>query len=301
MTDALNEPRMRKETALSLAIRLAPQYGEVLRELQNNHFEFEPRVAAIRDRLGNYVELYEDERRLGIALCMGLFGEKEFKKLNEDSKGWTAEQQQAALDEFASEELDDGQFEIPKTDEEWKEAERQAQAMPFEEREAVGRRGGLFFSGMFGSFFNTLSLMVHGAKLTTLVPQAIAGDDTCLLKAVQIDRYLLTHHPYFRARKLEAQEQQERSKAERDFLSRLVYREQNPALRGKVRYPGLYMLFGILEACRWLNDIPHEEILDLCDTAGLDRYQNRIEDVVCVTKRLREYRRWQKTCTVSMH
>jgi len=154
---------------------------------------------------------------------------------------------------------------------------------------------------MFGSFFNTLSLMVHGAKLTALVPRAMAGDDACLLKAVQIDRYLLTHHPYFRERKLKAQDQQNVNKAERDFLGKLLYRERNTILRGKVRYPALYMLFGILEACRWLNDLKHEEILDLCDKTGLDRYQNRIGDVVCITKRLREYRRWQKTGTVSMH
>jgi hypothetical protein len=101
-----NEPRMCKEAALSLAVRLAPQYGQVLRELQENHFEFQPRIAAIRDKWGSYVQLYEDEQRLGIALCTGLFGENEFKELNEESKNWSAEQQQAALEGFANEELD---------------------------------------------------------------------------------------------------------------------------------------------------------------------------------------------------
>ena len=55
------------------------------------------------------------------------------------------------------------------------------------------------------------------------------------------------------------------------------------------------MLFGILESFQWLNDLKHEEILDICDEAGLDRYQNRIEDVNYITKRLAEYRRWQKS------
>ena len=67
-----------------------------------------------------------------------------------------------------------------------------------------------------------------------------------------------------------------------------------PPLRSKIRYPGLYMLFGILDAYQWLDNMTHEEILTIVDTAGLDRYQNRVEDVNYLTKRLLEYRRWQK-------
>jgi hypothetical protein len=53
---------------------------------------------------------------------------------------------------------------------------------------------------------------------------------------------LLLHYPYFRDRKARAQ-----SEGETEFLSKLAYRESNPPLRSKVRYSGLYMLFGILE------------------------------------------------------
>jgi len=135
----VDEPRMSKESALALAVRLAPQYGESLKELQEHQFEFEPRIAAVRDKWGSYVQLYEDETRLGIALCMGLFGEKEFKELNEESKTWTAEQQQAALDEFADEDLDEIDWEVPQSEEEWNEVERQAKAIPAEDREASVR------------------------------------------------------------------------------------------------------------------------------------------------------------------
>jgi len=44
----------------------------------------------------------------------------------------------------------------------------------------------------------------------------------------------------------------------------------------------------------------HDQILDMCDEAGLDRYQNRIEDANYLTQRLREYRQWQKTGSLSM-
>ena len=138
--------------------------------------------------------------------------------------------------------------------------------------------------------------MVHGARLTTLVPQAITGDDEAFLKAIQIDRMLLLHYPYFRDRKFRAQNDREM-----EFLSKISYRESNSPVRGKIQYPALYMLFGILESFRWLDDLKHKEILDICDEAGLDRYQNRIEDINCLTKRLIEYRKWQKTGGVSMH
>jgi len=61
------------------------------------------------------------------------------------------------------------------------------------------------------------------------------------------------------------------------------------------------MLFGALEATGWLESIKHHEMLNLCDSAGLDRFQNRIEDVNYLTKRFLEYRRWQQTGGVSMH
>ena len=60
------------------------------------------------------------------------------------------------------------------------------------------------------------------------------------------------------------------------------------------------MVFACLEASQWLDDFPHAEILDICDEAGLDRYENRIEDVNYLTKRLKDYRRFQKTGAMSM-
>ena len=138
--------------------------------------------------------------------------------------------------------------------------------------------------------------MTHGAKLTALVPQAMAGNEDAFLKAIQIDRYLLTHHPFFVQRKQEAQD-----RGEQEFLRKLAYRESNSNLAGKIRYPALFMLFGILESIQWLDDLSHVEILDICDEIGLDRYQNRIEDTNYLTKRLVNYRNWQKSGGVSMH
>lgn len=57
----------------------------------------------------------------------------------------------------------------------------------------------------------------------------------------------------------------------------------------------------MLDALKWLDDLTANEILDICDAAKLDRFQNRIEDTVAVNKQLARYRRYQKTGGVSMH
>jgi hypothetical protein len=293
--------RASKAATLSFAERLTPQYAEMVRELQRGGgwFRLQPRVAAYLDRIGSYVKLYEDEKKLGIALMCGLVGIEEFKQFNEEVKQWTPERQQQYMEEFATdtdfEHLLD-EIEVPDSDEGWDRATEIFNALPKDQQEQTATRTALLYGGAFGGFFNTLSLMVHRAKLTTLVPLAISGNQDAYVKAVQIDRLLLLHHPYFRERKQQAQ-----SNGEGEFLAKLAYTEANPPVRGRLQYPGLYVLFGILDSLGWLQDLRHDEILDACDRAGLDRYQNRIEDVNYVTKRLSEYRRWQKTGGVSMH
>ena len=295
------EPRPSKGVALSFAEKFAPLYAGALRDLQlsGGRFQFPREFGAFLDRIGSYVLLYDDEKKLNVAFAMGLFGEQSFKELNEESKTWAPKEQQAFLDELVtSKELEEviDEIELPKTPEEWEKNRQLYESLPDDEKTLVARRAALFWGGFVGGFLNTISLMVHGVKLTDLVPRAISGEEEAFLKAVQIDRLLLIHHPFFRERKHRAQDNGEGA-----FLSKLAYRETNPPLRGKIRYPGLYMLFGILDAVRWLDDLSHNEILDLCDVAHLDLYQNRIEDVNYLTKRLLEYRHWQKTGGVSMH
>lgn len=257
------------------------------------------RVAQTRLSVGRYVLLYDDERRLGVALMKGVLGEQSFDEFEKEVAQFTGEEKERFLKQFVEpEELEAlcSLVEIPDTEDEWKKAEETFKTLPPDEQAIVLRQGALLWAGIFGSLFNMVSLMVHGAKLTTLVPQAIAGDDEAFLKAVQIDRCLITHHPFFIERKQRAQDV-----GEVEFLRALGYREANPIVRGRIRYPALYMLFGALEATQWLDDLKHEELLNLCDSACLDRYQNRIEDVNYLTKRLIEYQRWKKTGGLSMH
>jgi hypothetical protein len=286
-----------KESSLKVVQRLSPICVELLRDLQKGggRVSFIPEVAQIQNLLGSYVLIYDDERKVARAMLLAYFGEEGYKTFTQEIEALPEEEQQEFLDYFASDEFQNeiaeavDSIEIPQSPAEWKAARDELAKLPENERKAIEKRGAYFWCFYFSSFFDHLSLMVHGTKMTSLVPRAIAGDDDAFLKAVQIDRMLLLHHPYFRDRKARAQ-----SEGEAEFLSKLFYRESNPTLRSKIRFPGLYMLFGILESLRWLDELKHDEILDLCESAGLDLYQNRIEEVNFVTKRLGEYRLWKK-------
>lgn len=292
----------KKENAMSAAINLVPQYVSLLKDLQKDRaIGFQPEILAIQNNVGRYVLNYDSELKIGCCLFIAAMGEDGFKEFCLDVEKLSPQEQQEFVDEFAvldDHEIDEflADFVIPQNSQEWAAAKEAFNDLSEEERNAALKSSAFFWSFFFCSFFNTLSLMIHGMKLTSLVPLALAGDDDAFLKAVQVDHMLLIHHPYFRERKTMAQ-----NIGDVDFLSKLAYRESNSPLRGKIRYPALYMLFGILESFQWLHDLKHDEILDICDEAELDRYQSRIEDVNYITKRLIEYRRWQKTGGLSMH
>jgi len=294
--------RIDKDAARNFVVQFAPEYAAILRDLQRQGkwLRLPDEMLNIRNNLKihNYVELYDDEKRIGVAMFIGLLGQQGFKELNSEVSELSREEQSAWLHEFVA---DADAFDIessfpPESEEARRELTKQFEELSEEEKKEAIKQARLFWGFVFAYFHNVLSLMIHGAKLSTLVPQAISGDEDAFVKAIQIDRSLTVHHPFFRQRRLEAQE-----KGESKFLARIAYRENNPTLRGKIRYPGLYMVFACLEATNWLHDFTHNEILDLCDEAGLDRYQNRIEDVNYLTKRLLEYRRMQKIRGVSMH
>jgi len=254
-------------------------------------------------KLDNYVSLYEDEKKINACMALFLYDENELKKQKEEDDNKTIEQKQREFDGLFEELVFSSKFEIegalsdwPPTPEQEANSKEEFDRLSSDDQKRLTQKSQYLFLNVLCTLHNYFSVMVCGEKLTSLVPKAIQGDDECFLKAVKIDRNLLTNHPYFTERYRKAQ-----LSGEEGFLQKLATRQSTPNLLGKIRYPGLYIIFSMLEVMGWLDDFTHEEILDLCDAAGLDRWQNRIEDVNAVTKRLIQYRRYQKTGGVSMH
>ena len=293
--------RAKKNDVFRLVKNWLPLYAQMYAELKRGggRVVIENRFHGMRSSLASfYVTLYEDERKIPAVWMMGLMGLDDFNQLKADAESWSSEELNQFVETVSSEETEQvlvDAIHIPTSDAEWKASEDGFKALSLEEQRKINVQSSCFFSALFAQIFNVFAVMTHGATLHTLVVKAMSGDDEAFGKAVQVDRFLLTHHPYFVARKARAQDEGDRS-----FLRNLSTRENNPNLKGRIRYAPLFLLFGMLDSMRWLDDLSNEEILTLCDEAGLDRFQNRIEDPMYVSKRLAEYRRYQKTGDLSM-
>lgn len=288
--------KLDKEQTRDIIINVAPQYIELLRHLQSKgHWvrlpeKFETIFRNLK--LDGYVCVFDDERF--IVACFGLFlmGKEGFKDFNADLEAMSLEEQMTFTKEWLSDIQDERNWSwmedfLPDTPEKEAEAQAKFNALSDEEREEASKRALWFWCLFFGWFYQYLALMLHGQKLTSLVAQAKSGDLASFAKAVHIEPRLLTSHPFFRDRY-----EQARANKERNFLMRVGSSLANQGGPGRIQYPGLYVVFTILEAAGWLDDgFTHEEILDMCDKAKLDRWQNRIEDVGYLTKRLNEYRK----------
>lgn len=301
----MEKNQLDRSLARNLVLRLAPQYTEMLRDLQSRDHgaKLNGKLEDMLRRMNmhNYVLLYDNENSIGIAFLLFLLGEEGLKEFNADFSKLNPEEQMQAYTEMLEKAQEEDTWSwvddlFPDTPEKEAAARQAYDALSDDEKREHAKRAGFFWSSFYASFYNYLSVMLTGQKLTELVALAKQGDEAAFGKALQVDPRLLAHHPYFQQRHRQAIEE-----GEANFLKRVGYRLANPGPRGQIRYPGLYMVFAILDVLGWLDGgMTHNEILDLCDEAGLDPYQNRIEDVTSLTKRLGEYRKMQKQARLSM-
>jgi hypothetical protein len=302
-------PRPDLELVVQLYGSCLPDYDFMLRKLEGEGrwIRFSPRVHELTARLKcqNYPELYQDEGRIQTALFRAVFeNDEEIKEALIELSSTPPENQYQLLNEFLQDGIDLGQLlddnMVHIDDLDWSPAGRAraeqdwAKLSP-EEQQMAQRFLQYMLSFGLASFFNYLALMVHGRKLTQLVREAMAGNDESFCLAVHIDKSILEHIPYFKERY-----QLALLNGEQEFITAVNKRLQAPQLQGRIRHRMLYMLFAILEGTFWLDNLKHREILDICDRLELDRYGNRIETENALTKRLIEYRDFQKLNQKSM-
>jgi hypothetical protein len=300
-------PKPSKEHAIRYIQNLLPEYGEMLSEIEKNGGWIRPRPKlekALQNlKITDYAKFYAIENIMVKSFIVAVFDQDAIKQLSQELEQATDQERTAFLDDWIEtlEQTDDDDwlgFKFPETPEEEAEALKLWETLNEEERAEASKRSACFLVFFMINFHNYLSIMVHGRKITQLITEALQGNDESFVLAVQIDPSVMQSIPYFQER-----ENRARSEGNIDFLDKLAYRRRIPPLQGKIRFRLLYLLFAILESMNLLNDLSHSEILDICDESGLDRWQNRIEDINYLTKRLREYRRFQlhKPIHESMH
>ena len=160
-----------------------------------------------------------------------------------------------------------------------------------EEKREAAELGALFSTAVFVLFHQILSVTVHGAKMTVLVPKALAGDEDAFLKAIHIDRGLLTAHPKFAERYQSAIRE-----GNTELRNKIAYRLTSPPTKGETKSPLMFAVLAMLDSIGWLDNLTHVEVLGVYIQAGGNN-----GDESTVAKALKRYRRYQNTGGVSMH
>jgi hypothetical protein len=296
--------KLTREFISSYLKEIIPEYEEMLVFIEENGgwINMPPKMIAIIDRLKlhNYPELYRNKETLAKMLLLAFMSVEEintlgaeFKQMPEVEMAHRAEE----LIQFMGEASDAFLDNIPDTPEKEQAAKTAYDELSPEKQAEAVKQAQIAMLAFLASFYSTIAIMVHGRKMTDLVQAAEQGDDDAYCLAVQIDKRILSALPYFKERYEKAI-----SGVEIDFLDKLHYRITNPLLRSKIRYKTLWLTFAFLDESGYLDgSLKHREILDICDEAGVGGYQNRIEDVGSLSKRLREYREFQKINQRSRH
>lgn len=240
-------------------------------------------------KIENYPLLYEREKSIGVALALACLPVDEIRELESEMAAATPEERGElvrVVGNMLGQSFD--AIEFPETPEQEATMRLAFEGLTSDEQAEAVRTSQYFLSGGLALFYEQLSLLVHGEKLSSLVRQAKDGSDIAFAKAVQIDVRILTAVPYFRDRIARA-----RLEDETGFVSLIWRRQVAPPYRGRIEHKALYLMFSFLDLTGLLRAFTHAELLDLYDELGGGGKRHRIEDVKNMTKRLAEYRRFQ--------
>lgn len=246
-------------------------------------------------QIANYPLLFEDESRIASVALRCWLEEDQIREFVSSLEASTLEDRGRHLAELCAS-IDPLLTSLPKTQEEVEQRSLYLRSLSEEQQRLHIRRSQDFLSFFFASFGQTLSIMVHGEKLTALVAKAKLGDDGSFFKAIQIDASILTVIPYFKNRF-----EQKRKLGDQDVIDKVTYRISSPPYRGKIKHKSLFVLLAILEQAALLDDMPLGQVLMICDEIGVGGGNSRIPDEAALGKLIRRYRRMQRTGSASTH
>lgn len=138
----------------------------------------------------------------------------------------------------------------------------------------------LFLYSMITQLFNYLAVMSYARTMTTLVKNAIRGDDECYFNAVRTDKTVLFGIPYFKSRLIRAQ-----FEGDLIFFQKLSTAIRGTSLGSKISHRRLMFVFALLDDENLL-DMPLEQLLDVCNEVGV----TEISDIESLRKRRKYYR-----------
>jgi hypothetical protein len=190
-----------RDSAVRLIRSMVPDWAWLLQhiESEDGYIRFPPQFSRMiaNLKIEEYPRLYENEVAIAAMMLRAFLSPEEITDLAGKLESLTPEERAQYVEEAMQDMMTAGEsIEIPKTPAAQKRAEAVFNAMPDEDKRAIVKFWQYFMMAFLATFYQMLSIAVHGEKLTSLVAQAKAGNNKAFAKAVQIDKRILSAVPY---------------------------------------------------------------------------------------------------------
>lgn len=240
-------------------------------------------------KVQNWAHLYQNPQNQTKLKLLLVMTPEEINNLNSELESMSPEEQVAWAIEMVDAISED---DFDETDEE--AAQKEFESLNDKEKAERIKQTQLFFTFFMPVIFNYLAIMVHRKSMFQLVVEAMSGDDESLLKAIQIDKTVLTSIPYFVERNLQAARDGDFA-----FQRRINTYRNKPIFVSRPRYPTLWLLFSAVQEMNLLDDFESDKdsFFNLCEEVGAYGFKYGVEDVESFSRRLRAYKKDQALLT----
>lgn len=149
--------------------------------------------------------------------------------------------------------------------------------------ESARRCAGALLAG----FYQSMSLMTHGEKLTSLVAKAIDGDIEAAAKAIQVDKRIYLEIPEIKRMWFRIMSSPGTPEARRFLAAHGV-----APFGGGLEYRAAYLIVALLDQLQLLDAISNVRLLELMDRAGIVSVTNEpFPEQKAFDRVVREYKR----------
>jgi len=173
-------------------------------------------------------------------------------------------------------------------------ARREFPRLSLEDQREIIVRAKCLIGATVATFYQSLSMMLHGERLTSLVARAKAGQSDAFVKAVRTDHRILPAIPYFRDTYANA-----RDTGKIEFVRAVDAVRNKAPFKGKIQHKELWMAFSMLDLTGWLRQLSDPELLKICDEARVGYGTRAVSDVNSLGKCRRQYLEFQNRAFLS--
>jgi len=295
---SLTQPLVPRAAAENYLRQAVPDWEFLLQEIGVQHgwlkFPHTLLDTIRRLKVASYPRLYESELAVYVAAPLAIMGKEDFQALCAEIDAASPDERGTMLQELIDWEPEVLEsFALPGSLSAKRKLIKEFRRLPIAEQVKIIKQAQGIVGGFLAILHQTLSIMLHGERLTSLVARAKQDDRDAYLKAIQIDSRIFSSIPFFQQRWNKA-----RLAGEHKFCDDVGRRMAAPPYTGRIKQRSLWMALSALDALGWLTRLSDVELLDLLDDAGVGRLTRSAADIGGLGKCRRQYLQVRDRCVL---